>query len=90
MSGNDRLVPFATPPAHSLPVTSMPTQAITAEGLVKIYKTRKNEVRALDGIDLEVAEGTVLGLLGPNGAGSRTRSAGSSGCRASTRRWTRT
>src|SRR5262245_43800060 len=50
----------------------MPAQAITAEGLVKIYKTRKNEVRALDGIDLEVAEGTVLGLLGPNGAGKTT------------------
>jgi ABC-2 type transport system ATP-binding protein len=46
--------------------------AITAEGLVKIYKTRKNEVRALDGVDLEVAEGTVLGLLGPNGAGKTT------------------
>jgi ABC-2 type transport system ATP-binding protein len=52
----------------------MPTtnDAITAEGLVKIYKSRKNEVRALDGIDLEVAEGTVLGLLGPNGAGKTT------------------
>ena len=46
--------------------------AITAEGLVKIYKTRKHEVRALDGIDLSVAEGTVLGLLGPNGAGKTT------------------
>src|SRR6187397_647499 len=50
----------------------MPTNAITAEGLVKIYKTRKSEVRALDGIDLAVAEGTVLGLLGPNGAGKTT------------------
>jgi ABC-2 type transport system ATP-binding protein len=46
--------------------------AITAEGLVKIYKTRKTEVRALDGIDLEVEEGSVLGLLGPNGAGKTT------------------
>lgn len=46
--------------------------AITAEGLVKIYRTRKNEVRALDGLDLEVEEGTVLGLLGPNGAGKTT------------------
>jgi ABC-2 type transport system ATP-binding protein len=46
--------------------------AITAEGLVKIYRSRKNEVRALDGLDLEVAEGTVLGLLGPNGAGKTT------------------
>ena len=46
--------------------------AITAEGLVKIYKSRKSEVRALDGVDLEVAEGSVLGLLGPNGAGKTT------------------
>ena len=45
---------------------------ITAEGLVKIYKTRKHEVRALDGVDLSVAEGSVLGLLGPNGAGKTT------------------
>ncbi|HEU4920712.1 MAG TPA: ATP-binding cassette domain-containing protein [Candidatus Limnocylindrales bacterium] len=46
--------------------------AITAEGLVKIYRSRKNEVHALDGIDLAVGEGTVLGLLGPNGAGKTT------------------
>jgi ABC-2 type transport system ATP-binding protein len=46
--------------------------AITAEGLVKIYETRRHEVRALDGIDLSVAEGTILGLLGPNGAGKTT------------------
>jgi ABC-2 type transport system ATP-binding protein len=46
--------------------------AITAEGLVKIYRSRKNEVRALDGVDLTVEDGTVLGLLGPNGAGKTT------------------
>jgi ABC-2 type transport system ATP-binding protein len=46
--------------------------AIEAEGLVKIYKTRKTEVRALDGFDLDVQEGAVLGLLGPNGAGKTT------------------
>jgi ABC-2 type transport system ATP-binding protein len=45
---------------------------ITAEGLVKVYKSRKHEVRALDGLDLTVPEGTVLGLLGPNGAGKTT------------------
>jgi ABC-2 type transport system ATP-binding protein len=42
--------------------------AIIAEGLVKRY----GDVTALDGLDLEVAEGTVLGLLGPNGAGKTT------------------
>jgi ABC-2 type transport system ATP-binding protein len=46
--------------------------AIVAEGLVKIYRSRKSEVRALDGLDLTVGEGTVLGLLGPNGAGKTT------------------
>jgi len=50
----------------------MTDPAILAEGLVKIYKSRKSEVRALDGFDLRVAEGTVLGLLGPNGAGKTT------------------
>jgi ABC-2 type transport system ATP-binding protein len=46
--------------------------AISAEGLVKIYRSRKSQVRALDGVDLEVPEGTILGLLGPNGAGKTT------------------
>ena len=35
------------------------------KGLVKIYKTRKREVRALDGVDLSVEEGTVLGPARP-------------------------
>jgi ABC-2 type transport system ATP-binding protein len=43
-------------------------EVIRAEGLVKHYK----EVRALDGLDLAVPEGKVLGLLGPNGAGKTT------------------
>jgi ABC-2 type transport system ATP-binding protein len=46
--------------------------AIEATGLVKTFKGRKATVKALDGIDLDVPEGTVLGLLGPNGAGKTT------------------
>ncbi len=42
--------------------------AIIARGLSKSY----GSVRALDGVDLDVAQGTVLGLLGPNGAGKTT------------------
>ena len=44
------------------------TDMIRAHGLVKKYKG----VTALDGLDLVVPEGTVLGLLGPNGAGKTT------------------
>ncbi|MFN8126220.1 MAG: ATP-binding cassette domain-containing protein [Candidatus Nanopelagicales bacterium] len=46
--------------------------AIEATGLVKVFESRSGQVRALDGVDLEVPEGTVLGLLGPNGAGKTT------------------
>ena len=46
--------------------------AIEASGLVKTYGSGSKTVRALDGVDLEVPEGTVLGLLGPNGAGKTT------------------
>src|SRR6476620_6269595 len=41
---------------------------IEAEGL----KKRFGKTQALDGIDLGVREGTVLGVLGPNGAGKTT------------------
>lgn len=42
--------------------------SVIARGLVKRY----GDVAALDGLDLEVKSGTVLGLLGPNGAGKTT------------------
>jgi ABC-2 type transport system ATP-binding protein len=45
---------------------------IRAEGLVKEYGRGAGGVRALDGLDLEVARGEVFGFLGPNGAGKST------------------
>jgi ABC-2 type transport system ATP-binding protein len=44
------------------------TEMIRTSGLVK----RFGKVTALDGLDLDVPGGTVLGLLGPNGAGKTT------------------
>ncbi len=44
------------------------SDAVVARGLVKRY----GSVTALDGLDLTVPQGTVLGVLGPNGAGKTT------------------
>jgi len=45
-------------------------KSIVAENLIKTYT--KGSVKALDGLNLDVEEGTVLGVLGPNGAGKTT------------------
>jgi ABC-2 type transport system ATP-binding protein len=42
--------------------------AIEAAGLVKVF----GQTRALDGLDLQVGAGAILGMLGPNGAGKTT------------------
>jgi ABC-2 type transport system ATP-binding protein len=42
---------------------------IEVEQLVRVFK---GEIRAVDGIDLEVAPGEIYGFLGPNGAGKST------------------
>ena len=46
----------------------MPQPAISLRGVVK----RFGRITAVDGLDLDVPEGTCLGLLGPNGAGKST------------------
>jgi len=45
-------------------------KSIVAQDLIKTYN--KGSIRALDGLSLDVEEGTVLGVLGPNGAGKTT------------------
>jgi len=49
-------------------LSPMSTIAIRMRSVVKHY----GEIRAVDGLDLDVPEGTCVGLLGPNGAGKST------------------
>jgi len=49
-------------------MTMTDTASVYATGLVKNF----GELRAVDGIDLEVRQGEIFGVLGPNGAGKTT------------------
>jgi len=57
-------------PDRTIPRTGVdgPSLAVSAHGLVK----RFGDVRAVDGIDLNVECGTIFAILGPNGAGKTT------------------
>ena len=55
----------------SSPVSPL-SPLITCEGLVKIYRVADREVVALQGLELAVAAGELLGIVGPSGAGKST------------------
>jgi ABC-2 type transport system ATP-binding protein len=50
----------------------MSGQMLQARGLCKSFTTGRTNVRAVDGIDLDVERGEIFGFLGPNGAGKTT------------------
>ena len=45
---------------------------VQAENLVKIYKSKDVEVMALQGLDLTVERGELMGLIGSSGSGKST------------------
>ncbi len=45
---------------------------IRTQGLCKYFQRNHQEIKAVDGLDLQVHEGEVFGFLGPNGAGKTT------------------
>jgi ABC-2 type transport system ATP-binding protein len=73
------LSPLTAVPTQSVPAPTEPV--ILAEGLTKIFSSRqragrlrreRTEFTAVDGIDLRVAPGELVGYIGPNGAGKST------------------
>jgi len=53
---------------HDQPVEPLPIGITEAQGLTRRFGERV----AVDGLDLDVAEGSITGFLGPNGAGKTT------------------
>lgn len=45
---------------------------IHCDNLVKIYKTKDSEVMALQGLDMEIAEGELMAIVGKSGSGKST------------------
>ena len=45
---------------------------IHARGLARTFRTRRGDVDAVRGVDLDVQRGEIVGFLGPNGAGKTT------------------
>jgi ABC-2 type transport system ATP-binding protein len=50
----------------------MPEAVIETRGLRRVFKSRRREVIAVAGVDLNVQGGEIFGFLGPNGAGKTT------------------
>jgi len=52
--------------------TRAPEAVFHTEGLTKVYDTGAEQIRALDGVDLDLYAGEFVVLLGPSGSGKST------------------
>ena len=55
-----------------MPPSSSNPALISCRGLTKIYKMGQSEVRALDGVDLDIREGEFVAIIGSSGSGKST------------------
>ncbi|TME15584.1 MAG: ABC transporter ATP-binding protein [Chloroflexi bacterium] len=58
--------------AGTSPSSNSSRPAVETRQLGRVYKSRKDVVVALQGVDLSVNQGELFGVLGPNGAGKTT------------------
>jgi lipopolysaccharide export system ATP-binding protein len=68
MSDPASISPATTLPRETAAPAAAPVSEIRAEGLAKTYGSRA----VVNGVDLQVRAGEIVGLLGPNGAGKTT------------------
>jgi putative ABC transport system ATP-binding protein len=59
-------------PARPIPAPAPARVAAKAVDAVKVYGRGDNEVRALDGVDVEFAAGAFTAIMGPSGSGKST------------------
>ncbi len=61
-----------SPAIHPAPLTVQGTPVFHVRGLTKVYGEGATQVRALAGVDLDLAAGELVVLLGPSGSGKTT------------------